>query len=81
MQERTCKKAHVYAGRQVEVGDRFSVGPADIELMLSLGRIEREQDDKVPGYVPRHMIGEWAGGYQTREMVAAPKRAYIRKAA
>ena len=86
MQERTCKKAHVYAGRQVEVGCRFKVELGDVELMLALGRIEREEGDFVPGHVARDMVAGWPGDYATRDMSASQdqprqKRAYNRKAA
>jgi hypothetical protein len=83
MPERICKSPHEYAGRQVEVGQRFHVEPADVELMLAMGRIEREEGDKAPGYVPRDMAAGWAGGYATREMVAQPrpKRATLQRKA
>lgn len=83
MPDRICKAPHEYGGRRHHVGERFHVEPGDVEVMLSLGRIEREESDPVPGYVPRDMAATWAGGYQTRDMSAEPreKRTYTRKAA
>lgn len=86
MKQRTCKAPHVYGGRAREVGERFPVEPGDVEVMLAMGRIEREKSDSVPGYVPRDMAASWAGGYATRDMTSdvqgtAAKRGYQRKVA
>jgi hypothetical protein len=80
--ERICKMAHEYAGRQVEVGDRFEVEPGDVALMLAMGRIQREEGDEVPAHVARDLASTWPDCYNTRAMTAArgSKRAYNRKA-
>lgn len=81
MPERICAIAHEYAGRQVKVGDRFEVEPGDVELMLATGRVQRESDDRVPGYVSRDMAANWPHGYQTAAMTARGKRTTLRKVA
>ena len=71
MPERLCKVPHTYAGRQIEVGQRFEVDPADVELMLAMGRIEREDGDKVPAHVNARDAATWPNTYTTRDMSAA----------
>ncbi|HWJ40171.1 MAG TPA: hypothetical protein VNT29_03535 [Candidatus Limnocylindrales bacterium] len=53
MPERICKVAHQYAGRDLQVGDRFDVEPEHIEIQLRLGRIEPEEGEL--GYVAREV--------------------------
>lgn len=72
---RICKVPHEYAGRQVEVGERFDVEPAHVELAVALGRVEREPDDIVPGYVTRDMAANWPNAYSPRAMSAKQARA------
>jgi hypothetical protein len=74
MIERTCKLPHEYGGRQIEVGQRFTLEPADVALAVALGRIEREDSDPVPGFVPRDMAANWPNTYSTRAMTAGQAR-------
>jgi hypothetical protein len=72
MPERTCKVALQYAGRDVDVGERFDVEPKDVELLLTIGWIEPE--DGEAGYVTAHMEAEDSSEYRTRDMQAVKRK-------
>ena len=73
MPERTCKTTHEYAGRQVDVGQRFHVEPADVDLMVAMGRIEKEEGDKVPDHVAHSQAAAWPQ-YENRAMSTKTRR-------
>lgn len=70
MVQRVSKARHEYAGCQVEVGDKFEVEAADVELMVAIGRIERDEADRVPSFVHPSRSADWPGTYSTRELRA-----------
>ncbi len=70
---RTCKTPHEYSGVQRKPGEQFEVEQQHVELLVGLGRIEREEGDVVPAHVSRDQAASWpASGYLTRDMNAAP---------
>jgi hypothetical protein len=71
MPERISKVSHEYAGRQVKVGERFNVDAADVELMVAMGRVERDVEDKIPAFVHPTKSADWPNTYATRDMNAA----------
>lgn len=76
MQERVCKVAHWYGGRDRVVGERFPVEPQHVVLELALGRIEPVEGED--GFVCLNMVVAETPVYMTRDMQA--KRKYERKA-
>lgn len=83
MHRRVAKVAQEYAGRQVDVGETFDVDQQDLELLIAIGRVEREDGDAVPGFVKRDVVATTPANYNTRDMVAQPlgKRQHQRKGA
>lgn len=70
MQKRIAKVAQEYAGRQVQVGEGFDVEPQDVVLLLTIGRIEPQDGDVLPGFMQRDMACDTPQGYATRVMTA-----------
>lgn len=74
MSERICKSAFEYRGSMVKPGDKVDIEPQHVQVLVASGRIKREADDIVPGYVSQTQAAGWPGAYQTRAMTAARGR-------
>ena len=77
MPEMTSKVAHHYAGRNVNIGERFEVEPEHVAILLAMGRAEA-----VSSQTGEVAVVPQPGTYHRRDMAAAPaaKRKYKRKA-
>lgn len=76
---RISATAHEYGGKNYAAGDEIDVEPGDVALLVALRRIERTEDDPIPGYMTREMLAN-----QTSISQPAPKARlgkYQRKAA
>ena len=80
MPEMTSKVAHHYAGRNVNIGERFEVEPEHVAILLAMGRAEAvsSQTGEVAGR--KVVAASQPGPYRRRDMAAAPaaKRKYTR---
>lgn len=76
---RISATAHEYGGKTYAAGDEVDVEPGDVALLVALRRIERTEDDPVPGYMTREMIANPTPISQPAPKVRAGK--YQRKAA
>lgn len=70
MQTRQAKVAQEYAGRQVQVGDKFDVDEQDVVVLLTTGLITAETTDATPGYMTRSMADAAGVPYTHRAMIA-----------
>lgn len=70
MQKRIAKVDQEYAGRLVRVGQGFDVEPQDVVLLLTIGRIEPQDGDVLPGFMQRDMSCSGPQNYATRVMTA-----------
>lgn len=53
---RISATVHEYGGKTYLVGQEVDVEPSDVALLVALRRIERTEDDPIPGYMTREMI-------------------------
>ncbi|WP_395406294.1 hypothetical protein ACHMW6_06375 [Pseudoduganella sp. UC29_106] len=53
---RMSADTHEYAGRVYGPGEEIDVQPQDVALLVALRRIERTEDDPIPGFMTREML-------------------------
>lgn len=47
---------HDYGGKNYVAGQEVDVEPCDVALLVALRRVERTEDDPIPGYMTREML-------------------------